>query len=521
MKKIFAYLKKKVTFTDQEIDDAKAKVEETTKVVVDKTKAGLDEGSKLAKQGISDSIDYAHVKAREAIDTYQKSHEPLSDDNWYYRSAEACEHVSDALMREDSGTSRKVTKAIAGKLGAAGTSVGIFSIASLLGTASTGTAIGTLSGAAFTSASLAWLGGSMVMGSMIIGVVSIAGGIGAVLGAGWVFKNYVYGAKRERSELDQKEQNIIDVCLSLAAAFHQEAKAGKTIDSITAKALYADALQPLCEDLLTYKTKTESWTYLAEKRFENAVDGLEEVSGHLKQFIQKRPNASIGVTTAVFLQLLSGDLSSFDDNELLVLDALRRSNNTLTDATNEELSEYIQGLEPEQLAGLQNNVKGIYHELRFVDEINSNGDEYIAEIFESTNHAGADVRIINTLTGETKEIQLKATEYINYIKRHNERYEDIEVFATSEVASQSDAITSTGMSNAGLKEDVEGVVDDLDSYTDSTVASSMTVAAMIALAKNAKVLLRGESISVEEKESMVKDGAIAAGVAGLVSLLLG
>ena len=46
----------------------------------------------------------------------------------------------------------------------------------------------------------------------------------------------------------------------------------------------------------------------------------------------------------------------------------------------------------------------------------------------------------------------------------------------------------------------------------------MTVAAMIALAKNAKILLRGENMSRQEKENMLKDGTIAAGV---VSLLLG
>ena len=46
----------------------------------------------------------------------------------------------------------------------------------------------------------------------------------------------------------------------------------------------------------------------------------------------------------------------------------------------------------------------------------------------------------------------------------------------------------------------------------------MTVAAMIALAKNARILLQSESMSRHEKENMVKDGTIAAGV---VSLLLG
>jgi len=58
-------------------------------------------------------------------------------------------------MGNPDGLSSRISRGAAFKLGAAGASVGIFSVASLLGTASTGTAIGTLSGAAFTGASLA------------------------------------------------------------------------------------------------------------------------------------------------------------------------------------------------------------------------------------------------------------------------------------------------------------------------------------------------------------------------------
>ena len=57
------------------------------------------------------------------------------------------------------------------------TALGAYGTVGLLGTASTGTAIGTLSGAAATNATLAWLGG----GSLATGGLGIAGGT-AVLG---------------------------------------------------------------------------------------------------------------------------------------------------------------------------------------------------------------------------------------------------------------------------------------------------------------------------------------------------
>lgn len=457
----------------------------------------------------------------EFLENYSSKREPVSDANWFAKAATACEDASDAVLREEKGATSKVTKGVAGKLGAAGTSVGIFSIASLLGTASTGTAIGSLSGAAFTSASLAWVGGSVFMGSIILGAATVAGGIGAVLGAGWVYRKYLYGKKQEKSELCQKEQNIIDACLSLAMAFHQQEKSGQSIDPAVAKAIYGDALKPLCDDLLDIQLKTNSWPYMARQRLETAIAQLKTITNWLRHWSEKNPNVSIGVVSSVFLQLLSDDLPSFDGNEELVMDALRRSSLRLKEATNVEIAEYIQSQNPTQLAGLQNNIKGIYHELRFEKEENADTDEYLVELFELTNHPGADVRITNTLTGEIKEVQLKATDYLSYIKQHNQKYEDIEVFATDEAASQGADITSTGMTNKELNEDVAAVVEELDDYGEFGVASSMTVAAMISLARNVNVLLRGNKMTSNEKAKLIEGGMVSAGVAGMVSLLIG
>lgn len=504
---IYNKIKTKLNISDKNIKD-------TTTFIQSKSKEALD----TTQEKLLESYGVACDKTSEVIKDYKESRETISDVNWYKRSALACEDMSDALLREDSGTSTKITKGVVGKLGAAGTSVGIFSIASLLGTASTGTAIGSLSGAAFTSASLAWLGGSVAMGSIIIGVASIAGGIGAVLGAGWVFKKYVYGSKREKSELELKEQNIIDTCLALSIAFRNQEASGIPLDPISANALYTDALKPLTDDLLEYKIKTESWPFMARKRLEDSLEKLVNVSNYLKDISNKNPSMRIGIVSSVFIQLISEDISSWDENEILVIEALRRSKNELHNASYEELSEYVKKLDPESL---QNNVKGIYHELRFARDMNENSDEYIVELFEATNHPGADVKIINTITGDVKEIQLKATEYLTYIKKHNEKYQDIEVFATSEVAELDEGITSTNISNKEITNDTSDVLETLDDYSNSTVASSMSVAAMVTLAKNAKVLLRKGKMTQKEREKMTKDGLVAAGVAGITSLLIG
>ena len=48
----------------------------------------------------------------------------ISDENWYIKTAIACEDVSDAVLREDNGAIQKITKAASAKLGSFGTSVG-------------------------------------------------------------------------------------------------------------------------------------------------------------------------------------------------------------------------------------------------------------------------------------------------------------------------------------------------------------------------------------------------------------
>jgi len=496
-----------------------SKSHKTTEQILNSEAAGKarDIGTQTANKGRQyalNVVDWGQSK-------WRANNEETHEQNWYLRSAEACENVSDSVMRNPDGVSTKISRSVAAKLGATSTAAGIFSVASLLGTASTGTAIGTLSGAAFTTASLAWIGGSVVAGTVIIGVATLAGGIGAALGVAWASKKFMYGEKREPNELEVQERKIVDVCLALAISFREQDKADVSVDAISAEYLYGEALAPLCEELADLHKKVNGWPYIARHRLKKASNILKTLTVKLKEWSSAHPNVTIGVVSAVFLQLLAGDVSGLSSDEMLVLDALRRSNNSLTNASDEQLSDYIQGLEPSQLQGLQNNVKGIYHELRFVDNENTDGDNYVAELFEATNHPGADVRITNLETGEVREVQLKATSYINAIKEHNRRYESIDVFATAEVAGSASGIESSDLSNSELTEDVEKVVGDLDQYYDPSILDSMGAAALVALARNVRITLKGKTMSDAEKQGLIKDGTISAGTAGLLTLLLG
>lgn len=536
IKDVSEKIKDKFNITDEELEEFKEKASSTINNSkekyedLEKTISPIYSNAKKTFEDFSNSNEYKNLKddvtcffemsegkSKELYTILNHKYGILSQNNWYYKSALTCENISDAIQRESNGTSQKIVNGVVGKAGAVGTSAGIFTIAAALGTASTGTAIGSLSGAAFTSSALAWLGGSVLIGGAIVTVASIAGGIGAIYGIKHLSKKYLYGEKRNlEKDLSLIEKKIVESCISLSCVFRQLDKSKKELDPITSKALCNDALNPIYNELKQIEKSTYAWEPLAKKRLSASIEKLEHMISFLNNYILDNP-LKVGIVSAVIMQLLSNETASFNADEELVLDALRRSNNELTDATNEELSQYIESLTPNQLVGLHSNIKGIYHELKFQDIENSDGDIYSVELFEETNHAGADIQLINELTGEIKIFQLKATDSLSYINKHNERYEDIDVLATTEVSERSQDIGDSGITLEDLNNDVNIVFSKLNDNVE--IASSMSVAAIVSLAKNINILLKGNSITKEEKTKLIEEGVLAAGIAGVTSLI--
>ena len=316
----------------------------------------------------------------------------------------------------------------------------------------------------------------------------------------------------------------------LATAFRERAEQGAPLDRITTKALHNNLAKDLLVQLDVCISKVSDWPSHPLKKLEKRKGELELLLEALTELVEKPANKSFGSTlgqpimagtiSATLMKLMASDLPTFSADEELVLEALRRSKNSLSDASDLELSNYVQSLSVEQIAGLKNNVKGIYHELAFQNRENLDGDEYIVELFENTNHAGADVRIINVETGDVAEVQLKATNYASYVKEHNEKYENIDVLTTSEVAAESTDWSSTGFSNADLTEDTTSTLNALNQGADADIAESMGVAAMVTLAVNARSMLKGDALSTKAKQKIIQDGVVAASVAGLVQLIL-
>ena len=115
---------------------------------------------------------------------------------------------------------------------------GVFGLASLVGTASTGTAIGTLSGGAFTNASLAWIGGSIASGTIVL--------VGGAVVSGYLTVKLFNGKIREPKDLKEYEIGIINACNLIIKSLNENIdKQNNNISILQMKTLVDNILQPL------------------------------------------------------------------------------------------------------------------------------------------------------------------------------------------------------------------------------------------------------------------------------------
>lgn len=126
-------------------------------------------------------------------------------------------------------------------------------------------------------------------------------------------------------------------------------------------------------------------------------------------------------------------------------------------------------LDGEALQGAVNTAKGKYFEYLVVDKLNR-GEQVgplllepgqQAVLAESMTQPGWDLRIVDEHGAVVEYLQLKATDSVGYIRLALERYPDIQILATSDVASSGLAFDS-GISDQDLRAHVGSGVDALD-----------------------------------------------------------
>ena len=510
---------------------AEQAIQRTRGTVVEPTKAAISRTGfeKLVDLRL-DQLERLYGRARTLIKPYftaEDARELLTNTRTELTKVSAC------IMQISNSDSEKLASqfgsAVLAKATGAAATTTLLALVATFGTAGTGTAIASLSGAAAANATLAWVGG-LVGGGMAAGAV-LTGGIGLVVGL--TAYKLLGSERRDFESLSESEQRVVQTCW-LTIAIIDEYLAGplEQFSEREAEQLLVNVFRPLQEELQHHQedicTNLDGKHAVAFRQhiladFPRVV--IEGFEGFISSYPFKGFASAEYVLGGVFYALLSRSVVGDDIESQLVLEALRRSSAALTNASESELGEYLRNMTPESLKGVGSNVKGIYHELLYVQTYNGNHDETKAEVFAATNHPGADICIMDVESGEViEQFQLKAVMDAAKIDLHLEMYPNISVLATNEVAEQfTDArVAGSGFDNEGLQ---ARVGERLESVADNTVGDrsgdAALIAAGIASTRELLEMLRGERSFPDATTNVLKGAGTAAAATALTAYLFG
>ena len=462
--------------------------------------------------------------ARKAIKPYfppENERELLENTHRELTAITAC--VLQISYNEAEDWQAKLGRAVSVKLAAAAGTFSLFGLVSTFGTAGTGAAIAGLSGAAANSATLAAIGGA-VGGGMAAGAMVLSG-FGLLLGVG-AYK-LLSSTARDYETLHDVDKRIVNTASLLAAAIKE--KLGKKDVVITADeaSQFLQTLQPFQrflednqDDVCSRLDVKNAISY----RHHAITDFKLIAIRDFKVFTQRQSALSAeGIIGGVFYGLLSHTALDGTPEQVLVLEALRRSDGDLTNASEAELSEYLHALNPQQMQGVANNVKGIYHELQFVKKYNEDNHDTYAVLHEATNHQGSDVMIKSKETDEVlEEYQLKATDNVSYVRAHQIHYENIDVKATREAAERIEGVEESGFSNGKMTLEVGGTFEDLANNTISDrVIDSAEISGLATAGLEAINILTGKSDMADGGKRVVSTAVSASAATGITAFLFG
>ncbi len=178
-----------------------------------------------------------------------------------------------------------------------------------------------------------------------------------------------------------------------------------------------------------------------------------------------------------------------------VMQAIRDTVSDLSDATDQEIAASFRErftdtfgqVDTVALQGMESLVRGRMFELMVEESIVWNGDgwspdDQTAKLHEDFNHPGTDIVFTNSETGETVEVQIKATSSSSYIEETLLRYPEYPIIVTSEVGEEmdeNDMLQSTFVPNDYLRtvtqENFDELLDDVAPVTNLETAGSGAV----------------------------------------------
>lgn len=155
-----------------------------------------------------------------------------------------------------------------------------------------------------------------------------------------------------------------------------------------------------------------------------------------------------------------------NQDDQLILAALRRSSEEFKFLNVQDIGNTLSRYNSDQINGLVSNVKGIAHEMEYVRIENDDGDAITATLYTDTNHPGYDVQLYDEDSGESWDVQLKATDSSSYVNQWIEQHPEGDILVTDELAKKLD-LESSSISNNEITVKVEDFVEKLIHHNDA------------------------------------------------------
>lgn len=173
--------------------------------------------------------------------------------------ASSLEHLEESLnavvaaIRQDSEKRTRIfVNTVIGKTTGIAAVTGIATLITAFGTAGTGAAIGSLTGAAATTAQLYWVGSIIGLGTAAGGVILAGTGIGIGVGGGLVAKRWLFGRPRPEVDLQDHEKAILVACITLIKAIRHQVESGAPTTGAEMRLISEHALIPLANQINQY-----------------------------------------------------------------------------------------------------------------------------------------------------------------------------------------------------------------------------------------------------------------------------
>lgn len=200
---------------------------------------------------------------------------------------------------------------------------------------------------------------------------------------------------------------------------------------------------------------------------DTTVPAGEAYQNAFNRYLRIHRESLLDVTVAA-ASVQIGQLDGVQDIDPLLLKAIRDTNPSLEESR-------LLALSGDELQGAVNTAKGKYFEYLVPQKLNA-GEQVgplllepgqAAVLAKSMNQPGWDLRIVGEDGNTVDYLQLKATDSVGYIKSALERYPDIQILATGDVA-HSGLVLDSGITDVDLREHVGAAIDVVDnSLTES------------------------------------------------------